>query len=164
MVSPTMSGEVTDPAILAQLNGGQEVTDPAILSQLNGSSTADASTGAPLSGGMDSWLRKIALGGRAVAQGVTGTLGDAAALGPTGLVNAATGAVNMATGTKIPPLQLPSNLLQTLFTRAGTPTPQTGGEQLASAGIRGLAGGLGGGAAFGHRWNAKRDSRWRSWR
>jgi hypothetical protein len=38
-----MSGEVTDPAILAQLNGGQEVTDPAVLSQLNGSPTEDAS-------------------------------------------------------------------------------------------------------------------------
>lgn len=53
--------EVTDPNLLAQLNGPKEVTDPALLAQLNAQPER-----------MDTLGRQLGLAGRAVINGVTG--------------------------------------------------------------------------------------------
>lgn len=61
-----MPTEVTDPSLLAQLNGPQEVTDPALLAQLNGD------TSAPAPGLWDQVKRQAGLAGRSIINGITG--------------------------------------------------------------------------------------------
>lgn len=137
--------EVTDPALLAQLNGPREVTDPALLAQLNGS--YQQTPQAPSDVG-----RQVALGGRAVGEGVLGTLASIAENTPANLLTRiftgktpqqlGTAATNRLFGTQIADPKPVSQMLSDAFTGAGAPTPSTPGEQLASAGIRGASGAL----------------------
>jgi hypothetical protein len=104
--------------------------------------------------------RQVALGGRAVGEGVLGSLASLAdSFGKFGTGQNVTDAVttrmtgktplqlqigdfNSRFGTKIPEAATISDLLSQLLTKAGAPTPNTPGEQLASAGIRGASGAL----------------------
>lgn len=111
--------------------------------------------------------RQVALAGRAVGEGVLGTLANTAegfgkfasgASASDEVIKHETGHTpmqleiadfNSRFGTKIPEVSSFSELLSHLLTSAGAPTPDTPGEQLASAGIRGATGALamGGGGA-----------------
>ncbi len=94
-----MATEVTDPDLLAQLNGTQsnrqEVTDPAVLAQLNGQQQAQPSSG------FDNFLRQTALQGRAAAQGAVGAL-TLPATAMTGAQNLVPWLANKLTGTNYP--------------------------------------------------------------
>lgn len=112
--------------------------------------------------------RQVALAGRAVGEGVLGTLGGMVeSFGKAGtggdIVDRAlqeyTGKnrmqhdiakFNERFGTSIPEASSVPELLSSLLTKAGAPVPETKGEQLGSAVIRGASGGLtfaGGGVA-----------------
>lgn len=104
--------------------------------------------------------RQVALGGRAVGEGVLGTLlSGAESFGKiaTGggvwdqVIRQQTGLTpmqieianfNKRFGTNLPPASSFTELLSNLITKAGAPTPDTPGEQLGSAAIRGASGAL----------------------
>jgi len=96
--------------------------------------------------------RQVALGGRAVGEGVGGTLLSAIDQNPVNIVSQAlTGktpqqlsisAVNHYLGAHLPQMPSYSELLSKALTYLGAPTPETSGEQLGSAAIRGASGAL----------------------
>lgn len=97
------------------------------------------------------WMRQIALAGRAVSQGVVNTATAPISLSMALPMEASpTMGVPLYAakrlGIKIP---TPGELFSQKLTDAGAPTPESSGEQLASAGISGLTGGLTGAGAFG---------------
>lgn len=87
------------------------------------------------------WGRQTALGGRAVAQGVTGAL-----TWPMSILQAP---VSSLTGEKPRAINSPVDLLNYFLDKAGAPSPQTSGEKLAGAGISGVTGGITGGGLLG---------------
>lgn len=141
-----MATEVTDPDLLAQLNGQssarQEITDPAILSQLNGEQQS------PPSSGFDNFLRQTALQGRAAAQGVVGALTLPQTL-MTGAQNLIPWSANKLLGTNYPLRSTPAQAFSQGLTLAGAPVPQSSGEQLASAATSGVTGALSGAGVAG---------------
>lgn len=96
--------------------------------------------------------RQVALGGRAVGEGVLGTLGSVAENTPFNLLTRmitgktpqelGTAATNKVLGTHLPDSGSYSDLLSRFLNYLGAPNPETPGEQLASAGIRGGASAL----------------------
>jgi hypothetical protein len=90
------------------------------------------------------WGRQIALGGRAAAQGVVGAL-TLPATALTAASNLPPYIANTFFGGHYPYKPSPSDALSQIMTKAGAPMPQTSGENLTSAGISGLTGGLAGG-------------------
>lgn len=93
------------------------------------------------------WGRQIALAGRAAATGVTGALTLPASV-ITGMINAPRRFSNAYKGTHLKMVPSPTDALTQGLTAAGAPVAQTSGEQLASAGISGLTGGLTGAGAI----------------
>lgn len=102
--------------------------------------------------------RQVALGGRAVGEGVFGTLGSIAENTPFSLLTRlitgktpqelGTAATNSLLGTHITAPKPIGEMLSDTLTRFGAPTPNTPGEHLAFEGIRGASGALAlGGAA-----------------
>lgn len=86
--------------------------------------------------------RQVGLTARAGLSGLAGIPAAAGDIANTA-INAVTGGVNAATGTRIPQLQMPSEMVQRGLTAAGLPVPQTGAERVAQAGVSAMAGGGG---------------------
>jgi len=128
-----MATEVTDPALLAQLNGvpqgPREVTDPALLAQLNGQPDR-----------MDTLGRQLGLAGRAVINGVTGIPQMAADAGiaarnlvtghvdPTNWKTLLFGSQKAAQAGATPSF---SSQFNESLTQAGLPEPKTTPEKIA---------------------------------
>jgi hypothetical protein len=88
-----------------------------------------------------SWLRQLALGGRAAAEGVTGAL-TLPLTGMTALRNTAPYIANTFFGGHYPYATAPSTAIKTVLDKAGAPNPETPKEQLISALTRGTTGAL----------------------
>jgi hypothetical protein len=138
-----MATEVTDPALLAQLNGvvtPQPVSDPALLAQLNAPAPVDPGTGTL----GHQLVRGIGLSANALAHGVVGAVNM--------VPDAMTAAYNFVQNPHIPkwseinPFSAeawPSNTPSAYANRAldsALPTPQTTAEKVASFGL-GMEGG-----------------------
>jgi hypothetical protein len=116
------------------------------------SQTASPDTPAQITPAQTDVGRQIALGGRALGEGVGGTLLSAVDQTPANMMSKAlTGrtpqqwgvaAINHFMGTHFPDMPSYGDLLSMALTRAGAPTPETPAEQLTSAGIRGASGAL----------------------
>jgi len=102
----------------------------------------------------------VALGGRAVGEGVVGALGSLAENTPFNMITRiltgrtpqqlGIGATNAMLGTHLSAPGSYGEVLSNFLTRFGAPSPQTPGEQLVSAGLRGASGALAlGGVAGG---------------
>jgi hypothetical protein len=92
--------------------------------------------------------RQLALGGRAVAQGVVGALTLPNTI-MSGARNLPAYVANKFFGGHYPYASSDASALNQGLTTAGAPTPQTAGENLAGAGISGLSGGVAGGSLLG---------------
>jgi hypothetical protein len=106
-------------------------------------SAQDTPTQSPQPSGFDNFLRQTALQGRAAAQGVVGALTFPATV-MTGAQNLVPWLSNKFAGTNYPLRSTPGQAFSQALTMAGAPTPQTAGENLASAATSGLTGGLAG--------------------
>lgn len=95
----------------------------------------------------ESLLRKIALGGRAVGQGVFNTLA-AVPDALIGLGNVGIDAANTHLGTHIPVQRTFSGDLNDVLNQAGAPNPETPNEQTGTAIAQGVAGALTGAGAL----------------
>jgi len=93
------------------------------------------------------WLRQIGLGARAVGEGVVSALAAPHDIG-VGMQNLMRRGVNAVFGTNLQPQQTEAAKLSQALDESGAYTPQTTGEQYASAGIRGVAGALTGAGAL----------------
>lgn len=91
-------------------------------------------------------VRQLGLTGRHLIEGAASLplmVGDAANSG----INLATGAINNATGTKIPAMQMPSQVTSDLLTQAGVPSPENPTERVVGDISQALAG-VGGGSGI----------------
>lgn len=126
--------QVTDPELLAQLNGpagaGSRVTDPALLAELN----ATPSFG-------EKAARQVGLTARAAITGVTSLPAMIADL-PSRIYNAGAGAINMVAGRPVVEdrATVPSEALQRNLTRIGLPEPENGTERVVQDITNGMAG------------------------
>lgn len=146
-----MATQVTDPALLAQLNGDADtrarpVTDPAVLAALNSDAPTDASN-APSEFSLASLGRQAALMGRAVLNGINGVglFAADAGVGARNLVNnlrdgiaPTVGDFNPLAGFGIGPTDgsrqeysLPSHMFNQGLTELGVPVPETKSEKAA---------------------------------
>jgi len=131
-----------DPVVAQASSGGSWKDDPVVQPQ-----AVPTASEAPTDVG-----RQVALGGRAVGEGVGGTLLSAVDQNPVNIISSAlTGktpqqwtisAVNHYLGAHLPQMPSYSELLSKALTYLGAPTPETSGEQLGSAAIRGASGAL----------------------
>lgn len=94
------------------------------------------------------WLRQIALMGRAAGEGVVGAFAAPNDLGAM-MGNLMRKGINKGLGTNLPMEQTFAEKFSNAMSDAGAYTPETSGEQLASAGVRGVTGALTGGAGLG---------------
>jgi hypothetical protein len=131
-----------DPVAAPVAAGGSWKDDPVVAQQ-----TAPVASDAPTDVG-----RQVALGGRAVGEGVLGTLASITENTPANMLTRiftgrtmpqlGTAITNRLFGTHIAEPKPAAQMLSDALTSAGAPTPSTPGEQLASAGIRGASGAL----------------------
>jgi hypothetical protein len=134
-----------DPVVAQAATGGSWKDDPVVAAP--STQAAPAAPEAPTDVG-----RQVALGGRAVGEGVLGTLADIPGTNPVSLLTrAVTGSSPEQLGTSVfnkiagTHLSMPgsyTDFLSRILTRLGAPTPDTPGEQLGSAAIRGASGAL----------------------
>lgn len=96
----------------------------------------------------DDWLRRIALGGRDIGEGVFDTLAAPHDLSDA-ITNLARRGINRAFGTHMPMVTPWGSQLSSALTAAGAPVPTTPGEKTAAALTRGTAGALTGAGILG---------------
>jgi hypothetical protein len=129
---------VNDPELLAQLSAEatpqrKPVSDPALLAQL------DAKPEEPKT----DWLRQIALGGRAIGEGVFGAFAAPKDIEIVTRNLMKKGLNKLGTNFEMEPTA--SQKFSQALTDAGAYEPETSGEQYASAATRGVSGALTGG-------------------
>ena len=137
---PTM---VTDPAILAQLNGGgpQPVTDPSILAQLNGSAPPQQQPGV-----LQQIGHSIGLAGRNLVQGALSLPASIADVPAFAYNTAANMVEGKDKGYRVPEQ---NQALAKVLTRMGVPEPQNTTENVVG-GIEQGIGGAGSGLGIGN--------------
>src|ERR1700694_610760 len=97
---------------------------------------------------MSDVLQKIALGGRAAAEGVVGAFATPHDLNVL-MMNAERSGINRILGTNLQPEPTFTQKFSQALTDAGAYTPETKGEQYGTAITRGVAGGLTGAGVLG---------------
>lgn len=147
--------EVTGPKGEVYHIDGPDGADPsAVIKQVTGitpqsSTTPNVSAAPPAAGlSLDDFLRKVALGGRSVGEGVVDTLAmphDAMVL----MQNAMRSGTNRVLGTNLQPVPTFAQGFSQALTDAGAPVPETRGEQYGTAITRGVASGLTGAGILG---------------
>lgn len=139
---------------VARLISSGQISGDAKTTALQALRDFDTKAAAPVTQGTaapsdDGLLRKIALGGRAIGEGVAGTLALPANLGPM-IRNGMSRGVNAMFGTHLQTDEPTfSQGLSKALTDSGAYTPDTPGEKMGSAITQGVAGALTGGGLLG---------------
>ncbi len=131
-----------------QITGGARDTAMQALRDFDTNHSAGTADAQPPGDATGSLLRKIALGGRSIGEGVLDTLALPHDLG-IGLQNLMRRGANAVLGTNLQPQPTWAQGLSDSLTASGAPVPQTKGEQYGTAITRGVSGALTGGGILG---------------